>query len=315
MRRLLLSVVVLLAVCGNARGDTWVTSDEPWSVSSASGEWKLVVALITANPAYSSATLHRRNATGVWRQTASWRLVNHYAPMRALVANDGTTVTFDNWTSYGLGENIVVIYRPDGTLVRTMALADFLVEEDIAVFSRSVSSLWWSGTHRIEEPHRLILQVKGPKGIEELPVSLETGELLTPKKRHFPGLPRLVPSVALAFDPDDQPAGRPCQGGVAVSGQELLSRAAAPALPSYPPVALKARIQGTVLLGIAVAEDGAVQQVEIRKPLPFGLDTAAEAAARTWHFRPFEREGRPIPMCGRVVVNFVLTLTDPPPLE
>eukprot|EP01035_Chromulina_nebulosa_P009054 gene9054-12233_t len=67
--------------------------------------------------------LERRDAAGHW--STVWRkpLVNDVSPVSALVANDGGhVVTFDNWHSMGFGDDAVVIYGPDGAVVRAMAL-------------------------------------------------------------------------------------------------------------------------------------------------------------------------------------------------
>ncbi len=311
MHRLVFSALLLLA-CGTSVADTCIWTGEPWSTVSSDGEWKLVVTpVLTRKHDYSRAALYRKKNATAWRRTARWRLINQYGPMSAVVAGDGTSVTFDNRCSHGVGSNIVVIYRPDGTVVRTFALTDLLLERDIAALPRTVSSVHWSGTTRLDEEKRqLILEVKGPPArTAELSISLETGELLTPKRRLFV-VPTFEPSVTYAADPNDDMTNRKCEGGIVVSSAELLSRASVPVTPVYPPVAIKARIQGEILLEIATDESGLVETVIVRKPLPFGLDAAAETAVRRWQFRPLEREGKLVKMCGRLVIRFGLTTAE-----
>jgi TonB family protein len=306
VRRLAFSALLFL-VCGSAVADTCVSTIEAWSSVSSSGEWKLVVTpVVTGKHEYARAALYQRKNAVAWRRKAHWRLINDYGPMSAMVAGDGTSVTFDNGCSYGVGTNVVVIYRPDGRLVRTLALPDLLVETDVAVLPRSVSSIHWSGTHRLDEEKRqLILQVKGPGRTAELPVSLDTGELLVPKRKLF-FVTTYTPVASYAVDAADETKDRKCEGGVVVGSAELLSRASVPVNPVYPPVAIKARIHGDVLLELTTDEDGYVAKVNILKPLPFGLDQAAYAAASQWQFQPLDRDGRRVRMCGRLIMRFAM---------
>ena len=171
----------------------------------------------TANVA--RAELFRKRWIGTWRLVTRWKLVNEVSPASALVADDGSLVTFDNWHSVGYGDDVVAIYRPDGSLVRKFGLAAFLETGDIDQLDHSVSSIWWHGTHRINDSRReLVLQVRGrhdptTRGrdwgdenriFEEILVSLDTGEILTPKHPIFPR-----PSVTL--NSEDLPES--CVGG------------------------------------------------------------------------------------------------------
>ncbi len=95
--------------------------------------------------------LERKNGAEVWEPVWAGPLVNHVAPVSALVADDGRyVVTFDNWHSVGRGENVIVIYGPDGSLVRSMALTDLLPETYISALSHSVSSTSWQHDAKIE---------------------------------------------------------------------------------------------------------------------------------------------------------------------
>lgn len=88
--------------------------------------------------------LERRNADGGWEPVWGTALVNAVAPVTAKVSDDGRfVITFDNWHSVGLGENVIVIYGEDGKLVRSMALTDLVPQEYMDALSRSISSVWW----------------------------------------------------------------------------------------------------------------------------------------------------------------------------
>lgn len=121
---------------------------------------------------------------GKWVTVWQAPLANDVAPVSALVTNGGDyVVTFDNWHSLGFGENVVVIYRRDGTMVRSMALKDILPEDYIRALPTSVSSMWWSGKHELSADQRsLILKVvvpgemaHKPKGYIDIAVDLATG--------------------------------------------------------------------------------------------------------------------------------------------
>ena len=150
---------------------------------------------------------------GTYVRAAAFRLANELAPMKALVADSGRyVVTFDNWGRLGYGDEVVVIYRSDGTLVRKLGLADFLTEPDIRSLSHTASSIWWGGPLGFDEQaeHVIIRVVASrrmqpgqpaetePKAVHhDLRIALATGELMEPKRDLFTELHwRLEPRVA-----------------------------------------------------------------------------------------------------------------------
>ena len=66
--------------------------------------------------------------------------------------------------------------------------------------------------------------------------------------------------------------------------------------PQYTTAAMRAKIQGVVLLDVIVLPDGSVGPVRIRRSLDstFGLDNQAIEAARQWRFQPGARYGEPV---------------------
>lgn len=89
------------------------------------------------------ATVEHLDASDGWIARSTFPLANQIAPVDMLVSDDGHLVTFDNWHSMGHGENVVVLYAPDGEITRSLSLADFLPENYIAALPMSVSSLHW----------------------------------------------------------------------------------------------------------------------------------------------------------------------------
>lgn len=74
--------------------------------------------------------------------------------------------------------------------------------------------------------------------------------------------------------------------------------------PDYTSVASIAHYQGTVLLTVEVNETGAVENVNITRPLGLGLDDASVAAVRSWKFQPARRSGDPVRVQMMIEVNF-----------
>ena len=86
-----------------------------------------------------------------------------------------------------------------------------------------------------------------------------------------------------------------------------LEYARAPA-PSYPRAALRAGVEGTVLLQVLVDVDGRPLQVDVNSSSgDRRLDLAArDQVLRHWRFRPAIRDGRAVQAIGLVPINFSL---------
>jgi len=61
--------------------------------------------------------------------------------------------------------------------------------------------------------------------------------------------------------------------------------------PAYPPIALKARIGGIVVLRVLVSEKGLPAQVDVVREGRAGLTEAAVTAVRRWTFEPARKDG------------------------
>lgn len=82
--------------------------------------------------------------------------------------------------------------------------------------------------------------------------------------------------------------------------------------PSYTEAAMRAEIQGTVILEAVVLPSGRVGAVEVVKSLDrqFGLDDQAIAAARRWEFEPAVLQGTTTPVATRVTLELEFRLHD-----
>ncbi len=78
--------------------------------------------------------------------------------------------------------------------------------------------------------------------------------------------------------------------------------------PQYTAEAMRAKVQGSVLLECVVRPDGTVGRVDVVKSLDptFGLDQEAVKAAKQWRFRPGTRQGEPVPVLVTIELTFTL---------
>ena len=83
--------------------------------------------------------------------------------------------------------------------------------------------------------------------------------------------------------------------------------------PVYTEVARKARISGIVIVEALVDKNGTVRDVNVLKPLAFGLDQAAIDAVKQWKFMPALKNGEPVDVAFNLTVNFKLPPNPPPP--
>lgn len=78
--------------------------------------------------------------------------------------------------------------------------------------------------------------------------------------------------------------------------------------PQYTAEAMRAKVQGTVLLECVILPDGTVGRVDVVKSLDptFGLDQEAVKAARQWRFQAGTRFGEPVAVLVTIELTFTL---------
>ena len=191
--------VVAMWLAGPALADSWALP-ETQTTPSANGQFRFTVtpseigsqldyfreevaAEKSGEPVERPAPiglLERRGTDGKWAPVWAGPLVNPVAPVTVLVAEDGRhVVTFDNWHSVGHGEHVIVIYGPDGSLVRSLGLTDLVPEDYIEALPRSVSSIYWSKDESFsEDGASVVIPVVVPHGgglgddVETVPFSI-----------------------------------------------------------------------------------------------------------------------------------------------
>jgi protein TonB len=98
-------------------------------------------------------------------------------------------------------------------------------------------------------------------------------------------------------------------GGVYRPGNGVtLPRVLREVKPQYTSDAMRAKVQGTVLLECVVQKDGSVGDVQVVRSLDstFGLDQQAIIAAKAWRFAPGTRLGEAVPVLITIELTFTL---------
>jgi protein TonB len=75
--------------------------------------------------------------------------------------------------------------------------------------------------------------------------------------------------------------------------------------PVYPEIALRARVEGTVILEAIINERGVVTDVRVLRSQPL-LDEAALQAVRHWRYTPTLLNGAPVPVIMTITCHFSL---------
>jgi hypothetical protein len=165
-----------------ATTQTYTSSDDAWQLTiepSVSSDQGAHVGDQTAGEDRSGEVANdaRTSARGTMehciggRCRRAWQhhLLNDVAPVSVLVTDSGYVMTLDNWVSMGFGPHAVVLYDPAGSLIAKYALVDFLPREYVMALPRSVSSLHWRDSPRIDRDGiRIVVPVVVPsEGAEE----------------------------------------------------------------------------------------------------------------------------------------------------
>jgi TonB family protein len=98
-------------------------------------------------------------------------------------------------------------------------------------------------------------------------------------------------------------------GGVYRPGSGVINpRVLREVKPQYTADAMRAKVQGIVLLECVVLPDGSVGRVDVVKSLDptFGLDSEAVRAAKQWRFQPGTRFGEPVAVLVTIELTFTL---------
>jgi protein TonB len=76
-------------------------------------------------------------------------------------------------------------------------------------------------------------------------------------------------------------------------------------LPTYPPLARTARIEGQVVLQAVISKQGAIENLKVLGGHPMLVPAAIEAV-RQWRYRPYILNSEPVEVETQITVNFSL---------
>lgn len=265
----------------------------------------------------AKAIVYLRGSIG-YSKTAEFPLVNEVSPVDALISGDGRyVVTFDNWHMVGYGDDVVVIYRSDGTLVKKFGLEDLFTKGDIKTFKHTTSSIWWGEGHYIDDKKEILHLKAGDKArAREVTIDLKTGDPLEPKRDLFQEL-QIIPKVELelADVPDNPSPGEPiCTASdtkfdltdaTRIPSQQLRSKIKKLTLPGYPPIAVAVRAEGKVVFEVVVSKTGDL--ICARTLSGHQLLTANTLRAiKLWEFEPIDTSDGSSKLVSTFAINFKL---------
>jgi hypothetical protein len=130
----------------------------------------------------AQAAVFRKSQSGKYDHVRSFALLNDVSPVNVLVAGDGRFVTFDNWHSAGYGDDVVVIYENDGTVVKKYSLEELLTAKKVESLPHTVSSIWWGGEHKLDEARgqvalKIVKDAEHEDTFTDLRLDLATGAI------------------------------------------------------------------------------------------------------------------------------------------
>src|ERR1700722_293519 len=100
--------------------------------------------------------------------------------------------------------------------------------------------------------------------------------------------------------------------GVEVADARMSGLIVKKVAPVYPPMARKARIQGTVILRVQISKSGNVENIQLVSGHSM-LAPAAIEAVKQWEYKPYLLNGEPVDVETRVTLNF--TIAGNPPAD
>jgi len=158
------------------------------------------------------------------------------------------------------------------------------------------------------QPKALQLEVLESSNQRRL-IQLRGGPVLKLGSRATTGQIQIrVDDVTPAYSPSAEsdsvaPSGAPKEAGsqeISGGGPERQE------MPTYPPLALRNNVQGTVVLQLLIGKDGTVQNVRLLSGPPL-LASAVMDAVRNWRYKPYFRNGQPVAVQTQMNVEFTIS--------
>lgn len=93
-------------------------------------------------PHFATASFFRWDHQGHYQPYQQLSLQNKVSPLFIYVSNQGELITLDNWYNSGHGD-VVVLYKADGSVLKSFGLSTFYSRQQLEQLLRSVSSVQW----------------------------------------------------------------------------------------------------------------------------------------------------------------------------
>jgi TonB family protein len=151
--------------------------------------------------------------------------------------------------------------------------------------------------NRVASESKITNSVPGSRNAE--PLAGETVSSPPPLPADVTNLPLRGVLSAMASVPSPSAPGSPTPVSAGITGGQAVRRIA----PVYPPQALQAHTQGTVVLTATVIEDGTVHDIKVIEG-PEILANSAVEALKQWRYQPFQLDGKPVRNEIRINVDF-----------
>lgn len=158
----------------------------------------------------------------------------------------------------------------------------------------------------IEAPREITPEPAAPEGVDEgVPGGVEGGVPGGVLGGVVGGIPSHVPVAPPPPPPPPPPPAAP-KGPVRIGGEVQAPALVKRVNPEYPDLAVKAQVEGVVILEATVDQRGHVEDVRVIRSIPL-LDAAAKTAVRQWAYSPLLLNGRAERFILTVTVSFRLT--------
>lgn len=187
------------------------------------------------------------------------------------------------------------------------AVTSFVVAERRDPRQAARSAIWIALAHtrsgKHDEAHRFIQSALSKAEGEQSAVIANVAAMLYDEMGRRDDATALRKSVR-PVSANPRPA-RP-EGTLRVGGDVSAPKVRQKVEPRYSEEARAAKYQGTVVLGIVIAETGVPRDVRVLRGIGLGLDERAMAAVAEWRFQPGMKDDMPVPVFATIEVNFRL---------
>jgi TonB family protein len=121
-----------------------------------------------------------------------------------------------------------------------------------------------------------------------------------------PPAPPPPPAAKLEEPEPEGPAKSKEEEPIRVGGRVVPASILKKTVPVYPPLALKARVEGQVTIAATIDVDGRLRNLRVVSGHPLLIDAAMESV-KSWRYRPTTLNEQPISVETVIQVNFALT--------